>query len=753
MSTGNAGILATAARGNAPPPNARVMQEWYGVKGGIYKLVQTLPQFEAFLESALQQKTICLDTETSGLNWVHSAVCGIVVGWGIQNNYYLPIDHKTGEKQLGIFDILPGLRKLCGDINRTFVFANAKFDLHGLRKQGIEVTGIIHDTVIIAHLLDENADHGVKELADLYIAPDASKWDKRIGEWRTEESKRRRTEFQRMVKARAQDMMVDPIYIHRAATTLNVAAAGIAKTALRKQCEAMAKEELQYHICARNKKDDISYDYIPLNEMVPYACADVHYTLILFKKLITALIRDNDLKRIYINEMQLTRVLLDTEHDGVKIDVEYLKNLGPEFEAELADLRAAIFEATGYEFNINSPDQLVEALQKAGVVLTKLSKKTKEAMRSGIAIDKPKFSVDKEVLEFLAAKYEFAEKILKFRNLDKLKGTYIDSIQELVDSDLFLHCDYNQNVTTGRMSSREPNLQNIPARNKAIRKGFVVNDTSEYFFVFIDYSQVELRLTADRSEDQTLLSCYPWPGKGTAQDVHTLTLADVVLGLPVADVLAMKSDKTGHIAKPQRGESCECRACKYDFYRNIAKRVNFGIIYGAGPEAIQRQVSTPTRLVTKAECEEYIAKYFKKYPGVKEWIMMTQAFMKRNGYVQNSFGRYRRLPDAASRKMQKWQIERACRQGVNFLIQGEAADVFKTAAVRVKKIFQREKAKTRLVNFVHDELQFYWHRKEMHLLKEVKQEMENFNYKVPLVAEISYSKTDWADKKELKLAA
>lgn len=726
------------------------MVEYDGVKGGKYKCVQTLPQFESFLESALLQRTIAADTEASGLNWVHSDVCGIVVGWGIHNNYYLPIAHKTDEKQLGIFDILRGLRRLFGDVNRTFVFANAKFDMHGLRKIGIEVNGVIHDTVVIAHLLDENADHGVKELSNLYIAIDADKWDKRIDTWRTEEAKRRRAEFQRMKKARAADMMVDPIYIHRAASAANMAVTTIDKRTLRRQCESMAQEELQYHICAKNKKEEITYDYIPLVEMVPYACADVHYTLLLFKKLIIELVRDNDLKRIYLNEMQLTRVLLDAEHTGVKIDVPYLKQLGPQFEDELGQLRAAIYEAVGYEFNIGSTDQLAEALQKAGVVLTKLSKSTKEAMRRGEVVDNPKFSVDKEVLEFLAAKHEFAEKILKYRNLDKLKGTYIDSIQDLVDPDLFLHCDYNQNVTTGRMASREPNLQNIPARNKAIRKGFICPD-SEWVFVFIDYSQVELRLTADRSGDYTLLSCYPWPGQGEEKDVHTLTLADVVLGLPVADVLSMKKDKLNHIEKPQRGESCQCRACQYDFYRNIAKRVNFGIIYGAGPETIQRQVSTPTRFVTKDECAEYIDKYFKKYPGVKEWIMMTQAFMKKHGYVQNSFGRYRRLP--ITRQMQKWQIERSCRQGVNFLIQGEAADVFKTAAVRVEKIFKREKAKSRLVNFVHDELQFYWHRQELHFLKEVKQVMEDFHYKVPLKAEISYSQTDWAAKKELKMAA
>lgn len=748
MSVGNSGILATGARGNQPPPISP-MRQYDGVKGGKYYLVQTLPQFEQFLQSALQQATMAVDTEASGLNWVHSDVCGIVIGWGIHNNYYLPIAHKTNEKQLGIFDILPGLRRLLGDTSKTYVFANAKFDMHGLRKLGIEVNGVIHDTVVIAHLLDENAEHGVKALSNLYVAPDADKWDKRIDAWRTEEAKRRRHHFQVKMKARTADMMVDPIYIHRAATDAGVAVATIDKRTLKKYCQGYATEELQSDPSARNKKDEVTYDYIPLDEMVPYACADVHYTLLLYKRLILALAQDNDLKKIYINEMQLTRVLLDAEHGGVKVNVEYLQKLSPEYTAELEQLKKDIFTAVGYEFNIGSSDQLAAALQHAGCTLTKLSKKSKEAVRSGDADATLKFSVDKEVLEHLAAKYEFAEKILKYRNLEKLKGTYVDSIQGLVDQYLYLHCDYNQNVTTGRMASREPNLQNIPARNKAIRKGFVVPD-DDYIFVFIDYSQVELRLTADRSGDHTLLSCYPWPGHGEEKDVHTLTLADVVLGLPVEQVLAMKKDKGGHIEKPQRGDSCECPACKYDFYRNIAKRVNFGIIYGAGPETIQRQVSTPTRFVTKDECAEYIDKYFRKYPGVKEWIMMTQSFMKKHGYVQNSFGRYRRLP--ITRQMQKWQIERACRQGVNFLIQGEAADVFKTAAVRVKKIFTREKAKSRLVNFVHDELQFYWHRKELHLLGEVKKQMEDFQYKVPLKAEMSYSTTDWGAKKELKAA-
>lgn len=1022
------------------------MREYKGVAGGRYYLVQTLPQFESFLESALRQRTLAVDTETSGLNWVHSDVCGISVGWGVGDNYYLPIAHKTDEKQLGIFDVLPGLKKLLGNEETVKIFANAKFDLHGLRKLGIEVNGVIHDIVVLAHLLDENADHGVKELSVIYVTPDADKWEIIITDWRLKESRRRREEYSNKSKARTEDMMMDGASSHRVAKLFNIAEVHVDKKTLRKGCLRLAQEELANHLCAKNKKDDVTYDYIPLELMTPYACADVHYTWLLYKKFITLVAAHDALKKLYFNEIQLTRVLFNAEHAGAKIDVAYLKKVQPEFDEEIKRLEQEIYSAVGYEFNIGSAQQLTEALQKAGVQLKKLSKGAKQQLQSGDVSKPLKYSVDKEVLEMLGAKYPFADLILKYRTISKLKSTYIENIQELVDVQNFLHTDTNQNVTTGRMSMREPNCfdgetevltpdgwvrfenlshsvavaqwdngkvefvqptgyvvktadkllefknqhinlavtpdhrcllrhrktgklrvfpaseyksdyqqihsgmyagkntfkisehelillcaaqadgswtrsnnmdfgfkkkrkivrllstlkaldatyttkidkhnrtriylsgyyadwlfnligqqkkfgswilnfsrkrldqfcaevflwdgcftrknnyscndienvdwvqtvfalsgkrahrrsyqgskninwqvdvcdrdcssttaikrrvlnwnklvyclsvpssyilvrrggdicvtgqcQNIPARNKSIRRAFIVPDDG-YVFVFIDYSQVELRLTADRSQDPTLLGCYPFEGK--VSDVHTITLADVVLSLPLDQVQIMKTDKVGHIAKPQRGEACNCRACQYDFYRNIAKRVNFGIIYGAGPEAIQRQVSTPTRFVDRDECEEYIKRYFEKYPGVKDWIMQTQAFMKRNGFVQNTFGRYRRL--RIDKSMAKWQVERLCRQGVNFCIQGEAADLFKVAAVRVDNIFRKAKAKTRLVNFVHDELQFYWHKKEMYLLPEVKKAMEDFHYTVPIIAEISYSKTDWGSKEALK---
>jgi DNA polymerase-1 len=494
-------------------------------------------------------------------------------------------------------------------------------------------------------------------------------------------------------------------------------------------------------LCARNRKEDVSYDFIPLAYMTPYACSDVHYTWLIFKRLVVQISSHDDLKNLYVSEIALLRVLFETEHAGAKINRQYLNDVEPVLQSEILQLEQEIYNEIGYQFNIDSDDQLTDAMLKAGIKLTKLTKGSKKAIQEGKP-DKVAYSVDKEVLAYLAAQYPFADKVLRYRKLQKLKDTYIIGIRDLLDDNDFLHSDYNQNVRTGRMSSREPNLQNIPARDKTIRKAFVT-PSDEYVMFFFDYSQIELRLTADRSKDPALLACYPFHGKG--EDVHTLTLAEVVLSQPLDQVKAMKSDKTGHV---EVFGQCGCPACLYDFYRNVAKRVNFGIIYGVSDKGLVPQVSTPARQVSREECHAYIQAYLKKYEGVKEWIRATEVFMKKHGYVQNSFGRFRRLPNIKS--MQKWEMERAARQGVNFLIQGEAADLFKIASVRVFDLLRKLNARSRLVNYVHDELQLYLHKDEMELIKPIKKAMEDFEYSVPIVAEAAYSLTDWGSKKELK---
>lgn len=724
------------------------MVQFDGIKGGKYYLVQTLPQFLKVMEEAVQQSTISVDTETSGLDWVRDHVAGVVLGWGGEHNYYIPVAHRcsqecclggrTHEKQLSWDVVLKPLQDLLANPELTTVWWHAKFDLHMLRKEDIEVHGVIHDGVILAHLLDENGSHELKEMSVDLLDKQASKWEIVIDEWREKEARRRRTEFSKLLKEASAAAL-------KANTGVRTLMSKEEKAAALAQSKNDATQSLRAHIYAENTKKEVSYDFIPLFTMAPYACADTHYTWLLWKRFLIQVAGHADLKKLYVNEMQLTRVLLDVEHTGVKIDRDYLLATGPKLQDEIDKHAEEIFADVGFRFNIGSDDQLIDALQKSGVKLTKLTKGAQKKQKEGVT-DGLQFSVDKEVLEFLATKYPFAYKVQKHRQIQKIKGTYVDSILELMDSDHFLHTSFNQNVSTGRMSSKEPNVQNIPARDKTIRRAFMVPD-DEYFFVFIDYSQVELRLTAHHSQDQVLLACYPWEGKG--KDVHSITCSEVVMGVTLEELAKMKNDDTGH---DKLAAACECPKCITDFMRSIAKRVNFGIIYGAGAGAIQRQVSKPSRQVTKEQCQEYIDKYFQKYRGVREWILSVQHFMQRHGYVQNTFGRYRRLPNVKSAK--KWERERAERQGGNFLIQGDAADLFKEAAVRVRKVFREHDAKSKLVNFVHDELQFYWHKSELHLLKPVKKVMEDFpQFSVPIVAEVSYSTDYWSGKKELKLAA
>jgi hypothetical protein len=372
--------------------------------------------------------------------------------------------------------------------------------------------------------------------------------------------------------------------------------------------------------------------------------------------------------------MALSNVLFEVEHRGVQLDLPYLQDLEIDFEQDIERCRQEIHADVGYEFNIDSTDKLTEALLHSGCRLTKLTPASKKMLTSGVK-GKVRYCVDKDVLEGLATTYPFAAKIQNYRLMNKLKNTYVVNLREMSDSSGYLHSTMNQNVNTGRMSSREPSIMNIPGRNISVRRAFITpldqGPVDDWIFLFIDYGQVELRLTAHHSQDPVMLSCYPWQGKGI--DIHTLTCAEVIMEKSYDEVMLMKNDFTDCVCKIR--PICDCPGCTVKFFRNIAKRVNFGIIYGAGPGAIQRQVSRPERPVTKAACSEYIDKYFEKYQGVKEWIAVLKAFLRRHEYVQNTFGRYRRLPDIRSKK--RWQQERAARQGVNFTIQGcKDADSF-----------------------------------------------------------------------------
>lgn len=735
------------------------MRVWEGVKGGRYYLVDTWEKFSAFMLHAQQQPALAVDTETSGLDWVKARACGIVVGWGVADNYYISIDHKnyfTGERlsnQLDIGDIREDMNALLGTTDKVKIFWNAKFDLHALRVIGIEVRGVIHDGLISSFLLDENGSHALKYMSKRYVNKKADMWEKDIEDWRVAESKRRRREMTAMIKELAEQYKGDPKLVAAAHKFSNdeiekLDLSGEAPANVKRKKTSLitkfykdkAKEELAHHYYTKNKKDQISYDLIPIDDITPYACADVHYTWLLHKKFFQALTEDHSLVQLYINEMMLCRVLFNMEHHGVKINKDYLVRIGPELIEEAHKTEQAVYEHVGYEFNIGSTPQLVKAIQSVGIKLTKYTKTSQEKLEKGLITEADAtFAVDSDVLEYLAATHPFAKAILDYRAVLKIKSTYIDGILNKLDSMNFIHASFNQNVRTGRMSSAAPNLQNIPSRDKRVKKAFTVPD-DDHVFVFIDYSQIEVRLVAHYSQDPLLMTCYPFEGKG--RDVHSLTTAEVIMDMDYDDFLKMRADETGH---DKNNPLCECNHCVANEMRRIGKTVNFLIIYGGGGGVLQQQVSTPEKPVSLDVCKHYIKEYMNKYRGVKRWIGLTEKDVLRRLCVQNVFGRYRRFPDI--HHVDDKAKYRRLRQAANFLIQGTAADLFKYALVRVSKFI--EGTGIRIVNVVHDDIQFYFPKDKLHLLKDVVAIMEDFQFTVPIVADVEISETTWANKIEI----
>ena len=329
-----------------------------------------------------------------------------------------------------------------------------------------------------------------------------------------------------------------------------------------------AKVALKGHYYVSNKIDQISYDLIPIDDMTPYACADVHYTWLLHMKFFHMLTEDSSLIQLYINEMSLCRMLFDMEQGGVKINRAYLEKIGPELYQEAHDAEQEVYRQVGYEFNVGSSQQLVEAIKSVGIKLTKYTKTSQEKLdRKEITEKECTFAADAQVLQFLAAEHSFAKAVLDYRGALKIKSTYIEGILDKLDKWDFIHSSFRQNVSTGRMSSSAPNLTNIPARDSRVKVAFEVPD-DDHVFVFIDYSQIEVRIVAHYSQDPLLLSCYPFEGDG--RDIHSLTGAEVILGVEYDVFLAMLHEKSDHKPDPH----CTCNPCVATAARRIGKCVH-----------------------------------------------------------------------------------------------------------------------------------------------------------------------------------
>lgn len=379
------------------------------------------------------------------------------------------------------------------------------------------------------------------------------------------------------------------------------------------------------------------------------------YTCIAAKNQLLEQLEDHGMKKLYDEiEMPLVYVLADMEKEGVRAEKAELEAYGAQLTGRISELETSIYEKAGETFNINSPKQL-------GVILfEKLQMPNGKKTKTG-------YSTAADVLERLAPDYPIVSEILEYRQLTKLKSTYADGLALCIAPDGRIHSTFNQTITaTGRISSTEPNLQNIPIRmelGRLIRKVFVPKEG--YVFIDADYSQIELRVLAHMSGDQNLIAAYQH-----AEDIHRIT-ASQVFHTPLEEVT--------------------------DLQRRNAKAVNFGIVYGISSFGLSQDLS-----ITRKEAEGYIASYFETYPGIKIFLDRLVTNAKEKGYAETMFGRRRPVPELASSNfMQRSFGERIA---MNSPIQGTAADIIKIAMIRVKQRLEREQLKSKLILQVHDEL-------------------------------------------------
>ena len=420
----------------------------------------------------------------------------------------------------------------------------------------------------------------------------------------------------------------------------------------------------------RGKKQGNMRD-VPLEIIKEYAAEDADVTLQL-RQVFEPRLKETGTEKLFREiEMPLVPVLAAMEAEGVKIDTKTLARFGEELSVDIALMEREIYEMAGMEFNIASPKQLGEVLFER-LKLSSKPKKTKTGQ----------YSTGEDVLAKLAYRHPIVEKILEYRSLTKLKSTYVDSLPKLVaERDGRIHTSYNQAVAaTGRLSSNNPNLQNIPIRTergREIRKAFVPRN-KDYILLAADYSQIELRIIAHLSKDKAMIDAFR---KGL--DVHAAT-ASRVYGVPVEQV-----------SKEMRRH---------------AKTVNFGIIYGISAFGLSERLKIPRR-----EAAEIIQSYFEKYPGIHQYMEKTIAFAREHGYVETLLGRRRYLNDIRSANSVVRSY--AERNAINAPIQGSSADMIKIAMIRIFNEMQRRNMKSKMILQVHDELVFDAHKEEVEVLK------------------------------------
>ena len=563
------------------------------------------------------QKTVCFDTETTGLDMFLSDLVGLSFCFTEGEAYYVSLpENKTEAK-----DVLHEFKAFFENDQIEKIGQNIKFDLLMLKQYNIELKGKLFDTMIAHYLVQPELRHGMDYLAEIYL-------------------KYRTIHFEELVGPKG--------------------------------------------------KNQANIRTVDINKLCDYAAEDADVTFRL-KQILEKELKDNGLEKLFYEiEMPLMQVLATMEHTGVRIDSEALRQSSKVLTQQMGLLEKEIHEMAGFEFNVSSPMQVGEILFDR-LKLDDKAKKTKTGQ----------YSTSEDVLEKIRSKHPIIGKILDYRGLKKLLSTYIDALPQLISPVTGkVHTSYNQTVTaTGRLSSTNPNLQNIPVRDalgKEIRKAFIPDADS--VFLSADYSQIELRIMAHLSGDANMLEAF-----NSGHDIHTATAARIYK-IALEEVT---SDM-----------------------RRKAKTANFGIIYGISVFGLSDRLGIP-----RAEAKELIDGYFSTYPEVRKYMDNSIQRAKEMGYVETLLGRKRFLPDINSQN----SIVRgfAERNAINAPIQGTAADIIKIAMVQIQKRIEKEQLQAKMTMQVHDELNFTVPKNELEIVRKVVvDEMENaIKLQVPLIAD------------------
>ncbi|WP_264512307.1 DNA polymerase I [Flavobacterium sp. N1719] len=476
---------------------------------------------------------------------------------------------------------------------------------------------------------------------------------------------------------------------------------------MRHNMDVLSETYLQYSpqsietLIGKKGKNQLSMRDVPLEAIKEYAAEDADITFQLKEHFQPILERVGTKKLFDEIEIPLVQVLADMEREGIRLDVDYLKNMSTDMAVEVKALEQKIYEAAGETFNLASPKQLGDVLFDKLKIGGSKQKKTKTGQ----------YATGEEVLSYLANEHQIVRDILEWRQLVKLQSTYVDALPNQVDpKTLRVHTDYMQTVAaTGRLSSNNPNLQNIPIRTergRQIRKAFVAKN-EDYVLLSADYSQIELRIIAALSGEENMIKAFQ-----NNEDIHRSTAAKVFN-------VALEE-----VTKEQRSN---------------AKTVNFGIIYGVSAFGLSNQTN-----LSRSESAALIDAYYQTYPKLKSYMQNQVDFARENGFVETISGRRRYLKDINSANA----VVRGAaeRNAVNAPIQGSAADIIKIAMINIHRKLKTDNWQSKMLLQVHDELVFDVHKSELERIQPlIKHEMENaFQMAVPLEVEIGYG-MDWLE--------